>query len=202
MTGTFIGLGGRLAAGKDVVADHLVEKHGFIKIGMSDPLLRILVIVDPWVPVAPKPGDYEYGTEGRFVRASRLVATVGYVEAKKNPEVRRLLQMIGDNAGRRIHGEDVWVDYHARTIEPQLEFGVNVVLTGVRYPNEVELVRRLGGTSLWVHRPDNATDPQAAAHESENSVAPDDFDYTILNNRTIADLHEATDNLVAEWSNQ
>lgn len=198
MSGVFIGLGGRLAAGKDVVADHLAKEHGFIKVGMSDPLLKILLITDPWIPTNATEGPHEHHAHGEFVRASWLVAHVGYVEAKKNPEVRRLLQMIGDNAGRRIHGEQVWIDYHERTIAQALERGDNVVLTGARYPNEVQLVERLGGTSVWVDRPGNRAGEQVAAHESENSVDGDDFVVTINNTGTIADLQHLTDRLLAE----
>jgi hypothetical protein len=202
MMGVFIGLGGRLAAGKDVVADHLVEAYGFTKVGMSDPLLKILLITDPWIPVNAKEGRHENVSHGEFMRASEIVADIGYVDAKKNPEVRRLLQMIGDNAGRRIHGDQVWLDYHERFISPLLEFGVNVVLTGVRYPNEVELVEHLGGVSVWVDRPQSEPSTTSPAHESEISVGENDFDYTVSNTGTITDLQYKTDRLLKEWTNQ
>lgn len=191
--GVFVGLAGRLASGKDVVADHLVAEHGFTKVGMSDPLLTILRTVDPWIPVNAHDLPQQGHSQGHFVRASWLVSQVGYVEAKENPEVRRLLQMIGDDAGRRVHGENVWVEHHRRTIAPQLEQGKNIVLTGVRYPNELQLVRQLHGHAVWVHRP---AAPSGVTHASENSLERSDFTLSLDNCGTIDDLKEAADALL------
>lgn len=191
MTPRIIGLGGALRSGKDAIADRLVERHGFTKFGMSDALLEHALINDPYIPLESIPTGL--GTEqGTFVRFSHLVNTIGYVEAKKNPEVRRYLQADGTEGGRRFFYEDVWVDKIAERIA-----GVErAVITGVRFPNELAMVERLGGTTVWVERPGLDSATPAAAHASENSVTSAEFRITLHNDGTLEDLHAAVDDFM------
>lgn len=200
MSGRFIGLGGRLTAGKDAVADHLVDQHGFVKVGMSDPLLAAALVVNPWIPVNAEQRSYEPGLRGHFVQLSHLIETIGYVEAKKNKTVRDLLQHLGTDVVRDMFGGDAWVDIHSRNIRALLEKGADVVLTGLRYPNEVEMTERIGGLAVWVERPNNPTPASAMTHASETSVWGEDFMVTINNTGTLEDLHRYTDQVLAEWS--
>lgn len=187
------GLGGRLRAGKDAVADYLVDRHGFVKLGMSDPLLEHALILDPWIPVNVRAAG-AHGEEGLFVRLSTLVEEVGYVEAKKNPEVRRFMQADGTEGGREFHHDNVWVDRATRTIEEHLSAGRGrVVLTGLRFLNELAIPRAFGGRALWVERPGLDSDTPSAAHASENSVNGTLFDHTIVNDGSLEDLYRRVD---------
>lgn len=195
-----LGLGGRLRSGKDTVADRLVSKHGFVKFGMSDPLLEHALIVDPWINVNAAPtnlGGLEAQT-GVFVRLSGIVDRVGYVEAKKNPEVRRFLQKSGTEGGRQLHGEDVWVNVLASKIDLALANGHSVVITGIRFPNEVRMIHQFAGLSMWVDRPAVDSDTPASGHASESSVAAEDFDRVITNDGTLEDLYAAVDRFMEE----
>lgn len=152
-----IGMGGLLASGKDAFADRLVERHGFTKIGMSDALHNAMLAENPLVgllitaeKIWPTP-----------VRYAELVEIVGYVEAKKSPEVRGLLQRLGTEVGRNMIGTNTWADITARNVEALRDAGKPVVVTGIRFPNELEMIDMVGGTALWVHRPSAA--PAAAA---------------------------------------
>lgn len=185
-----IGLGGRLRSGKDAVADHLVAKHGFAKNGMSDPLLEAALVLDPYVA-----WDYDHVTPGTLTRLSEMVRVAGYVEAKKNPEVRRFLQVLGTDFGRQMVGENLWVDMAEKTIYKHFREGRSVAITGIRYPNEVEMIRQAGGVSVWVER-DSQASADHSAHISENGVGPDDFDITLSNRGTLGDLYSAIDGLV------
>ena len=60
------------------------------------------------------------------------------------PEVRRLLQVIGTEAGRDIHGIDVWVDMTFDAIQ-KLGPDQPVVLTDIRFANEAQRLRSHGG---------------------------------------------------------
>lgn len=180
-----IGLGGPYQSGKDTVADYLVAQHGFVKLGMSDVLNDFVAAIDPILYFSDGYGG------GRYVRYAEYVKYVGYVAAKENSEVRRLLQTTGTEAGRKILGEDVWVNGARRRIE-QARLTSSVVMTGIRFPNEVDMIRELLGSSWWVSRPGFAGD----SHASERSVTSDDFDYLLSNDTTIAKLHEHTDYLL------
>lgn len=187
MTATVIGLGGRLRAGKDEVADHLVREHGFVKIGMSDALHRAMMVLDPIIELEV-PSAFSNGYP-RVRRYSDIIKRRGYVEAKKVLEVRRLLQRLGTEVGRDIIGENVWVDITASTIASHLRGGRSVVVTGIRFSNELRMIFQFAGRAIWVERPDESAASGAARHASENGVTPEMFDQVLLNDGTLADLH-------------
>lgn len=190
MMPAFIGLGGHLRSGKDTVADRLVAEHGFTKLGMSDALHEAMLALDPIIA-------YRHVATGRFpLRYSDSISDIGYVSTKKeHPEVRRLLQKLGTEVGRDMIGENTWVDIIARKVDALLKDGRDVAVTGIRFPNELRMVRSLGGTAVWVDRPglDSAS---PAAHASETSVDDSMFDRMLVNDGTLEHLYAITDNLV------
>ncbi|UOE45975.1 hypothetical protein [Agromyces larvae] len=189
MTGRLIGLGGKLRAGKDAVADHLVDAHGFVKVGMSDALHEAMLALDPIVEVA----DIE-------IRYSEAITAFGYVETKARfPEARRLLQALGTEVGRNMLGENVWVNAMERKVNAILADGKSVACTGLRFPNEIDKVNEMGGTTVWVERP-GLLETSAATHASENSVGPDIFDHILVNDGTLEDLRHTVTGMLADPS--
>lgn len=196
-----IGIGGKLASGKDAISDHLVAEHGWTKLGMSDALGEALLALDPYIPIP-------LGDEGlprfigrrftaqKFERYSELFERVGYTEAKVNDEVRRLLQKLGTEVGRKIIDEHTWTNIVIRRAEDALAEGApGVIITGIRYPNELDMIEDLDGELWWVDRPSLAATVNAG-HSSENSVSSVDFDRVILNDGTLEDLYKKVDDLV------
>ena len=190
-----IALGGRLRSGKDCVADRLVAEHGFIKMGMSDALHEALLAIDPGVHVG-EAHAYAHSAPVGWQQYSDLIEAVGYVETKTVPEVRRLLQKLGTEVGRDMIGENVWVNIMASKIVGHLCAGRPVVVTGIRFPNEVGMVRDLEGTAVWIDRPGVDAHSGTASHSSENSVGADDFMVIIKNDSTLEDLRLKADELV------
>lgn len=187
---TLIGLGGRLRAGKDAVADRLVDEHGFVKLGMSDALHEAMLAIDP---IIDEGGGY---TQESPVTYSEAIAEYGYVETKARfPEARRLLQKLGTEVGRDMIGENVWVDIMARKVNKLLIAGRSVVVTGIRFPNEIRLIGQFAGRAIWVERP--SLEAAAGGHASETSIGPDDFDRAIVNDGTLDDLYAKVDALVS-----
>lgn len=200
-----IGLGGSLRAGKDAVADHLVTKHGFVKIGMSDPLHEAMLALDPVIDA-----DYNVTSDMSFAgnvietvavtttSYSELVQMEGYTEAKRHPEVRRLLQKFGTEVGRNLLGENVWVDIARRRIQELVDGGKSVVLTGVRFPNEAQIFERLKRAdtlTAWIERV-GSEHPSLGSHASEHGVTQGDFECVIDNDGTLEDLYDRTDSLL------
>ena len=178
-----LGLGGLPESGKDVIADHLVEAHGFVKIGMSDVLNEALIKLDPRVE----------GEHGVAYRYSTLIDYYGYTEAKaKFPEVRRLLRVLGTEVGRDLLGEDTWVKaVDAKIYRIGVAGNRNVVVTGIRYPNELRMIKQYGaGVAWWIDRPNHNT---RSEHTSDNALAETDFDRTIINNGTLDGLRALVD---------
>lgn len=195
MVNKIIGIGGKLASGKDAISDHLVEEHGWVKLGMSDALGEALYQLDPFVPVEKK--FLLFFKKISFIRYSTLFDEVGYTQAKVNDEVRRLLQKLGTEVGRKIIGESTWTDIVVRRADAAIEAGApGVIITGIRYPNELGMITEdLAGELWWVHRPRLAATVNAG-HSSETSVSETDFDRTILNDGTLEDLYQKVDDLV------
>lgn len=197
-----IGIGGRLAAGKDVVADHLVEKHGWVKLGMSDPLLDMALILNPRVQVIPDYDD-KYGRtapDPKYPFLQEVVDRLGYVKAKEIPEVRTFLQRLGTDIGRNRIDENMWIDQAEKNIYEHMKDGSNVVITGIRFENELNMIgrwnrTRTDATSVWVDRPKH-TIGSAATHESEQ-LTSDGFDLILTNDSTIEALKKKVDDELA-----
>lgn len=196
-----IGLGGRLRSGKDEVADRLVAEHGYVKIGFSDALHEALLTIDPLVGfeemvMVRKTAEGVQFRRDTPSRYSEVIERFGYVEAKKIPEVRRLLQQLGTEVGRKMFGEHVWANIIAKKIDDHRGAGHPVVITGLRYPNEITVIEELGGMTVWVDRPGiEAPTSDTAAHASENSVSEGDFAATLKNDSTLDALRLRVDEL-------
>lgn len=173
-----IGLGGYAYAGKDAFAD-VLEKRNWYKTYMSKYLRQSLEILDPVVGV----DDY-----GNPVRFAETIRTHTYEGAKEIPEVRRLLQMLGTDVGRELYGKDFWLDLCFSEVVRELRHEHDVVVTGIRYHNELKRIEALGGKSVWVSRPGRAP---VNSHSSDNTLGMDDFDYIFDNNGTLLDLDRA-----------
>lgn len=194
-----IGLGGRLRSGKDALADHLVAEHGFVKIGFSDPLNLALQVLNPLIPLdfdVHRTDGSLLGRQNTLVRYSDLAQTVDYADAKRHREVRELLQRLGTEVGRNMIDENVWVNVAVNTIKNYRNAGTPVVLTGLRFVNEVQAVRGLvGARTVWVDRP-GLGEGTTSAHASENSISAEDFDQVVVNDGTLDDLYAKADALV------
>lgn len=117
-----IGLCGYAGAGKDLAAKCLID-IGWQRVSFADPLREMALAIDPIIYAS--------------TRLSEIVSAFGWDEAKRHPEVRRLLQRLGTEAGRDILGEGIWVDLACLKIRAARLNGANgVVVTDMRFTNE------------------------------------------------------------------
>lgn len=228
MTARLIGLGGFKRSGKDAAGDYLESKHDFVKMGMSDALNEAMLILNPWIMLDfnVKIG-YRRSTTWEPVRYRDLHDAVGYVEAKKHSEVRRFLQILGTEVGRKMIDEQVWVRIAEKKIRDLLASGTSVVITAIRFPNELDMIKRLGGTLVWIDRDAEkrsegtsearvgedarfagkaaygargAAEGTLESHDSENSVSKFDFEAEIVNNSTLEDLYASLDAVLEDYT--
>lgn len=205
-----VGLGGKLRSGKDTAGEFLEKEHGYVLMGMSDALNEALQKIGPegpWVRldfnVFPVKG-WERGIyrgkyhAGEFVRYRELLNAVGYTEAKRHADVRKYLQGLGTEVGREMLGSDVWVEQAKKKIFKHWSEGRRVCITAMRFPNELEMVRELGGVTVWIERTDEGRGvPEGSGvHASENSVSAEEFDFIVDNSGTVEDLWEQVDRTV------
>lgn len=218
-----VGIGGLKEHGKDAFADYLVEDHGYIKTFMSEPLTAAVSLIGPrgpWVHLdfdIRRADGSRIAEQGDFIRYADLVEAVGYTAAKEHRDAREYLQGLGTEVGRNMIHEDVWVDMAKKKIQEARAAGKPVCITGIRYQNEIDLVRELEGLTVWVERtvwPVKASHPlteaidaalgeqkaqdTTATHSSETSLSAEDFDVFIENGGTLDDLRDNASRFVAE----
>ncbi|WP_372407242.1 hypothetical protein [Streptomyces luteireticuli] len=163
-----IGLAGAARSGKDTAALALVET-GWQRKAFADAVREFLYGMNPWLPEDPIDGSYLLAEE---------VDRYGWEQVKKDhPVVREYLQRCGTEAGRRVLGEDVWVNALVRDYET---WDQPTVITDVRFPNEAEAIKQRGGLVVQIVRPGQALIDRSD-HISENALADWEFDATILN---------------------
>jgi hypothetical protein len=163
-----IGLMGWATSGKDSFGGFLVE-DGYTRFAFADGVRDLAYRIDPYVLLS----------NGRRLR--KMVDLVGWDKAKQVPEVRSLLQRIG-NETREVCGDDVWI----RAVEKKMVGGPeNVVITDVRYRNEAEFIKAKGGHLFRICRlgvgPLND-------HISENDLNDWPADVDIHNDTDLEDL--------------
>ncbi len=182
-----IGLAGQAGAGKDTAAAWFVER-GYIKDGFSTPLKRMLNQAFNWTME-----DWE----NRFWKEGPSL-----VELKGDPRrfgngfsPRYLAQWLGSDVVRENFGQDAWVELWKRRWHSSGQ--PRVVVSDVRFDNEVDCIHKLGGIVLRVTRgyysgklvfhENERTD---VVHDSERTGELRNIDHHIENNGSIQDLYE------------
>lgn len=182
-----IGLTGKKQSGKDTAANFLVER-GWVKIGFADPLRECLAAMNPILDitrscVTGKP---------HYTRYRDAVGVLGYDKAKSSyPEVRRLLQVFGTEVGRDIIGKylgNPWLQIADIRIQQALIEDKHVVISDVRFPDEAELIHRLGGKVVRVYR--DVTYHNEDSHRSESGISDSLVDHTVINNDALGHLRQ------------
>jgi len=107
---------------------------------------------------------------------------------------RKLLQLLGTEAGRQIIHPNIWVnalfaDYGERIFNDGGWEYPNWIITDVRFPNEAQAIRDRGGIMIRIERP-GCESHCGGQHASETALDTYDFDYVIDNEGNIDELIE------------
>jgi hypothetical protein len=172
-----IGICGEQGSGKSTAGHILVEEYGFYKIAFADTLKDIVAVMFGWKRELLE-GDTE---ESRIWRETvdewwcKHLGIIGFTP-------RMALQMIGTNAMRDGFHPEIWVSI----VERRLSEYKNVVITDVRFSNEIKMIRKNGGHILRIER-DNNNSP---IHKSELEWRQSGVNYTLKNDGTMDELRE------------
>lgn len=170
-----IGIMGLAGSGKDTAGKWLVDNRGYERVAFADPLKEAALKVDPIVEqrrdVDEEGEEFTYNVGLRW-----LVEEHGWEVVKDTvPEVRRFLQELG--ASIRALDPDFWIRQALKKAAVVNErSGRPVVITDVRYPNEVAALRKAGWHLVYIDRPGTPR----MAHESEQ-LTGENADYLIHN---------------------
>lgn len=169
-----VGIHGRARSGKDTLAHFLVEHHGFLRIALADPLRRFV-------------SDITGLDESLLMDSVVKEQPIDWLGGKSP---RQLMQTLGTEWGRTHVDENVWLAVAQRKIDQARRRGyAGVVIPDVRFDNEAQWVRQLGGHVVRLVRDDAAP---VADHASERGVADHLIDTTIDNNGPLV--------LLAHWA--
>lgn len=180
-----IGLSGYAGAGKDTVGQILVEEFGYTRKAFADKVKEAAcVLLD--IPIENV--DFYKNDPAREVgvfREGNLKSGTWFPIFNKKPiTFRHFLQRMGTEVGRDIFGKDFWLDMVIPFLDPEgYAFSKDIpellVITDVRFENEVKRIRDLKGKVIRVSR--RSVEPDTS-HISEQLP---DYDIEIENNDTI-----------------
>lgn len=175
-----IGLSGYAQTGKDTIAKHLIDSYGYRRVAFADPIREALYRLNPLVEVG----------EFNSVHLKAAIDGMGWEEVKRiSPETRRLLQVLGTEVGREMFGDDFWVNQSVRNVG---KFD-KAVFTDVRYPNEYKSIKARSGIMIRVEKPGTGA---VNAHSSESALDKFFFDFAIVNDGSVEDLHKKIDEII------
>ena len=174
-----IGLVGFIGSGKGTVGDTLVREHGYHQFAFADALKDAVSQIFVW-PRGLLEGDSNASRAFRERVDPWWSHKFGY---EVTP--RLILQKFGTEACRNGIADNIWI----AALEKRIQGYDDVVITDVRFPNEIAFVRSVGGVIVRVKRGADPTPEELAKmHISETAWNDTTPDYCIINEGTVEDL--------------
>jgi hypothetical protein len=201
-----IGFIGLIGSGKDTAADYLVNFHNFRRDSFANTLKDAVASVFGWDRIL---------LEGRTAqaRAWREQVDLWWAERLGMPNLtpRLILQLWGTEVVRKNFHDDTWI----ASLENKLrQTNDNIVISDVRFPNEISAIHNAGGTVIRIKR---GLDPEwfrhaglmnggdlaskliiqdLGIHASETAWIGSDIDFTITNDGSIQDLYDSLERVI------
>ena len=196
-----VGLIGLINSGKGTVATELVQKYNFRQDSFAASLKDACAMLFGW-PRHLLEGDTKESREWREIADPWWSEKLGIA----NFSPRYALQIMGTDILRNHFNQDLWfitVENRIRK-NPQQD----VVISDVRFPNEIDFIRKQGGVLARINRGPNPvwyetavmanngnsiakevmTKTYSSAHFSEWAWAGSKVDFEINNNGTLENL--------------
>jgi hypothetical protein len=208
-----IGFVGFIGSGKDTAADYLVNFHGYRRDSFANTLKDAVACVFGWDRTL---------LEGRTKEAREWREQVDTWWAARlnmpNLTPRLMLQLWGTEVCRTGFHDDIWIASLENKMRKTRD---NIVISDVRFPNEIKAIHNAGGIVVRIKRGDdpewydaavsanagpngNATWSLSKAklaqlkiHASETAWVGGAIDYTVYNDTTIDALFNQIKNLVS-----
>ena len=208
-----IGFVGFIGSGKDTAADYLVNFHGYRRDSFANTLKDAVACVFGWDRVL---------LEGRTKEAREWREQVDTWWAARlnmpNLTPRLMLQLWGTEVCRNGFHDDIWIASLENKMRKTTD---NIVISDVRFPNEIKAIHNAGGIVVRIKRGDDPVWYQDAVnmnegkgnmswllstdklkrlgiHASETSWVGGNIDHIVYNDTTIDELFEQIKNLVED----
>lgn len=187
-----IGLVGYIGAGKGTVRDILVKEHEYHGCAFADALKDAVAQIFLW-PRELLEGDTNNSRAFRERVDPWWSFKFGY---EVTP--RLILQKMGTEACRDNISDNIWIT----ALEKRIQGYDNVVISDVRFPNEIDFVRSAGGIIVQVNRGGEPSDEEKLKmHISEKAWSNILPDAIVFNNGTIDSLRKDINLLLSHYQN-
>jgi hypothetical protein len=207
-----VGFVGFIGSGKDTAADYLVNFHGYRRDSFANTLKDAVACVFGWDRTL---------LEGRTKEAREWREQVDpwWAERLNMPDLtpRLMLQLWGTEVCRTGFHDDIWIASLENKMRKTTD---NIVISDVRFPNEIKAIHNAGGIVVRIKRGDDPEWYDAAVsvnagpngnstwslsrvkleklkiHASETAWVGGDIDHTVYNDTTIDALFDQIKNLI------
>ena len=166
-----IGIAGKKFSGKDTLGRYLVEQYEYEQIAYADPLKEIGKL-------------FGFNDEQLYGKKKEDIDDFWEITP------RHFLQFVGTDLFRNVSdklcpkmGENTWTNIVKKRIQENPN--KHYVITDVRFPNEAQLVKELGGTIIKLQRENQNND----LHASEALIDALPADFIFENNDTKENLY-------------
>lgn len=163
-----IGLIGKKQVGKDTFGQIVTEHYGFQKRAFADPIKECCQLL--------------FQLREEQLHDPVLKETI---VPQWNETPRQMMQRIGTDLFRNHYDPQFWIKVFQSWYEEQRRQSMHtsIVCTDIRFQNEAECIRSLGGILIRIQRPLNTQDD---LHESEQlCISTELMDYEIINDSTL-----------------
>jgi dephospho-CoA kinase len=161
-----IGIIGKKHSGKDTLADYIVSKYKFKKKSFAYPLKKTC--------------SYLFNIPFHYFENQELKEKM-IEEWEMSP--RQIMQKVGTDMFRHQIEDTFWIRHLFHDINVQS----NIVITDIRFLNEIIMVQKYNGILIYIERNNNICKDE---HESENQDLIKYADFYLQNNSSINDFIE------------
>lgn len=169
-----IGFLGKKGSGKDTCSDYMVQNYSSKKIAFADPMKQAIKIL------------FQLSDEQLYGSLKEVI------DPNWNVTPRHILQYVGTEMFRNNIsnllpdiGNDFWIKTFELSIKNIQDYDY-IVVSDVRFQNEVDIIHKLGGTLVKINRSQENIDSHISETEIDNII---DYDHVIQNNSTLEDLY-------------
>ena len=181
---------GKKRAGKDTIADWLVENHGYRKVALADRIKEVLsnnsnIPLEMFYDGDREKLDY-------YEQFVKDVFTKSLIELGLPTEFKIPSQMYSIRTMMQYFGTEVVQNINKLFWCKQIPVDEKVVISDVRFEHELNYFESLGCTTIFVERDtiDNDT------HLSEAGLCHSDNDHVIVNNSSLEYLYSRIEQIL------
>jgi hypothetical protein len=196
-----IGLIGKKGSGKDTAARPLIDEHDFAHVKFAQPLKQLICdvfdihlhyledpifkeekFIEPWTITEEDCNRFIDLIPFNFESAGQTDIIRDILEGREIETLRELMQLIGTDICRSLD-PDFFTKLGSSSIDRWSSINEPVIITDIRFPNEVKEIKNRNGLIVQIVRPGEIDED---SHESENQSLKADI--TIINNGSIEEL--------------